>query len=142
MWLFLILFLVLVAAGSLALAMMIAVRLLRALQRILDPTATAEVRFFSSQYFADQSTLAPLSPMFLSFSSAQKTAVMVAGLAFHLLFWAQVQGVNLLLWYIGCAGFYSGIVLTSANRVPLGQWRWAACSRLAAWFCTARESRN
>ncbi|MBC7446792.1 MAG: DUF4173 domain-containing protein [Hymenobacteraceae bacterium] len=43
--------------------------------------------------------------MTVSFSTAQKLAVAIGGLVFHPLFWNQIQGINLLLWYVGCTGF-------------------------------------
>ncbi len=80
-------------------------RAVKVVARFANPSLAVSRPFFSPTHFVNQSTFMSSPPIVVSFSSTQKLAVAVGGLIFHLLFWNQIQGLNLLLWYVGCAGF-------------------------------------
>jgi Domain of unknown function (DUF4173) len=59
--------------------------------------------------------------MTIAFTTVKKTTVAIAGLAFHLLFWEQIQGLNLLIWYVGCVA----LILQSATEARQSRAIWA-----------------
>ena len=88
--------------------------------RVARDSPASTPPFFSLLFFEIQSTFSFSKPMTVVFSSTQKIAVAVAGLLFHLLFWGQMQGVNLLLWYVACAAWLLsyGAAGAEARRAP------------------------
>ncbi len=104
MWVVVVLLIIAFSVGMVALAVGL-VRVALKLAQLANSTDGPQTAFFSSSNFETQSTFNLFSPMTIAFTTVQKTAVLVAGLAFHLLFWGQIQGLNLLIWYVGCAAF-------------------------------------
>ncbi len=126
MWFLLLLFFLAVVALAVAGGVLLLMRLGRFMH---GGSAAASASFFSPLRFENQSTFKTSISMTIIFSSAQKTAVAVGALLFHLLFWEQIQGLNLLLWYAGCAAF---IFVDSADTRRSGTARAVALGGLLA----------
>ena len=92
----------LVVSGGL---LIVVLRVARLIFNPAQPVLPVKMTFFSPPNFEMQSAFSASHPMPIAFTTRQKTAVVVGAIIFHLLFWKQIQGLNLLLWYAGCAGF-------------------------------------
>lgn len=130
MWLLFVLsFLTMVAVGGFIVLRFV----IRTGNALLINSGLIQAPFFSSIHFESQSTF--LKPMPLALTTTRKILLVLGAILFDVLFWDQLQGVNLLLWTVFVVVVVGVTDDAAARRSPA--WRAVALGALLAAAGTA-----